>query len=83
MRRDLSVPRPRDDMSCPSMAKTPEAASFILKNVLVWPTKISHNQYLRTETSIVREKLKVRLTNLLRGVLEMLLHINKRSTACK
>ena len=43
MRRDLSVPRPRDDMSCPSMASTPEAASFILINFPVWPISISHN----------------------------------------
>ena len=43
VRRDLSVPRPRDDMSCPSMASTPEAASFILKNFPVWPISISHN----------------------------------------
>ena len=43
MRRDRSVPRPRDDMSCPSMASTPEAASFILKHFPIWLTLISHN----------------------------------------
>ena len=71
VRRDLSVPRPRDDMSCPSMANTPEAASFILKMFLFGRQRYPTINILEPETPILREKLNVRLTNLLRGVLEM------------
>ena len=35
VRRDLSVPRLSEDMSRPSMASTPEAASLILKSFSV------------------------------------------------
>ena len=67
VRRDLSVPRPRDDMSCPSMASTPEAASFILKNSC-WPTLSSHNhtQYQ------VRSRL---LVNLIKCLLDCSLEV--------
>ena len=83
MRRDLSVPRPSEDMSRPSMASTPEAASLILKSFSVKTDFFENNRSVKRSSGTHNPLRIIKNTFLMLDRAFSFLHNINRETANK